>query len=236
MHYQVCLGGFLLSAAVCSQAAASEAHSDPLLSGVFIDHLEYRWNGDHEASALEAEAWVGGDLDKLWIKTKAEKKNGNTEAAELQALYSKAITPYWDLQIGARHDFQPSPSRSWAVLALHGLAPYFFEVDAALFVGEAGRSALRLGAEYDLLLSQRLILSPAVEANFRGENDRELNLGSGLTDAEVGLRLRYEIRREFAPYMGVHYSKHFGNTADLVEQGGADSSTTQWLVGLRAWF
>jgi copper resistance protein B len=154
----------------------------------------------------------------------------------LQALYSRAIAPYWDLQLGLRHDFQPSPSRSWGVIGIQGIAPYFFEVDTALFIGESGQTALRVEAEYELLFTQKLILTPEVELNFYGQDDKDLNIGSGLSDLEAGLRLRYEIRREFAPYIGVNWNKSFGNTADFASAEGEDTDDVQWVVGLRAWF
>jgi len=140
------------------------------------------------------------------------------------------------VQFGLRQDFQPSPSRSWVVFGFQGLAPYFFEVDTALFIGESGRTALRLEAEYELLFTQRLILTPEVEINFYGQNDRDLGLGSGLSDLEAGLRLRYEVRREFAPYIGVNWNKSFGNTADFARDEGEDTDDFQWVIGLRAWF
>lgn len=213
--------------------AAGEA--DPFLTSVWIDHLEYRDSDGGEGGAIEADLWAGRDLEKLWFKVEGEKDSAE-DSLEVQALYSKAIAPYWDLQLGIRQDFELSPERSWAVLGIQGLAPYFFDVDAALFLGESGRSALRLGAEYELLLTQRLILSPALELNFFGEGDRELNIGSGLANAEAGLRLRYEIRREFAPYLGVHWERSFGDTADLLEAQSEESSETHWVIGLRAWF
>ncbi|MCW8195594.1 copper resistance protein B [Proteobacteria bacterium 005FR1] len=223
----------LLALAAVAPAFAME-EADPFLTSVWVDQMEYRNNDGEDSGALEANLWAGRDLNKLWFKVEAEKEP-EEKSLELQALYSKAIAPYWDLQLGVRQDFEPEPERSWAVLGIQGLAPYFFEVDAALFIGESGRSALRLGAEYELLITQRLILSPEVELNLYGEDDPELHLGSGLANAEAGLRLRYEIRREFAPYVGVHWARSFGDTADLLEADGEDRSETQWVIGLRAW-
>jgi copper resistance protein B len=132
-----------------------------------------------------------------------------------------------------RADLQPDPQRNWAVIGLQGTAPYYFEIDTALFIGEDGRSALRFEAEYELLFTQKLILSPQIEFNLYGKDDPELGIGSGLAQAEAGLRLRYELRREFAPYVGLHREKVFGQTADF----RADESThTRWLIGLQAWF
>jgi len=154
----------------------------------------------------------------------------------LQFLYSKAIAKYWDLQFGVRHDFEPSPSRSWAVIGVQGLAPYFFETDIAFFIGDSGRTALRFESGYELRLTQRLILTPEIEVNFYGQDDVEIGIGSGLSDLEVGLRLRYEIRREIAPYIGINWSKLFGNTKDFAAIAGESSSGAQFVIGLRLWF
>ena len=214
----------------------ADGKDDPLLTKVLIDRFEKRNTDGSDPWVLEGQAWIGKDLQKLWIKAEVEKVNSETEEAELQALYSHAIAPYWDLQFGLRQDFQPSPSRSWAVFGIQGLAPYFFEVDTALFIGESGRSGLRFEAEYELLFTQRLILTPEIEVNFYGKNDKALGIGSGLSDVEAGLRLRYEIRREFAPYIGVNWNKSFGNTADFARDEGQDTDDLQWVIGLRAWF
>lgn len=216
--------------------ALADGKDDPLLTKVLIDQFEKRNTDGSDPLVLDGQAWIGRDLQKLWLKTEIERVDNETEEAELQALYSHAIAPYWDLQLGLRQDFQPSPSRSWAVFGFQGLAPYFFEVDTALFIGESGRTALRLEAEYQLLFTQKLILTPDVKVNFYGQNDKDLSIGSGLSDVEAGLRLRYEIRREFAPYIGVNWNKSFGNTADFARDQGEDTDDHQWVIGLRAWF
>ncbi|SDJ96877.1 copper resistance protein B [Microbulbifer yueqingensis] len=206
-----------------------------LLTKVTIDQLEVR---EHEGAALEGSAWFGGDLNKLWLKTEVEREEGSTENAELQALYSRALTAYWDLQMGLRHDFEleHGASRNWGVIGLNGLAPYFFEVDSALFVSEDGDTALRLEAEYELLLTQQWILSPEVEMNFYGQDDPATNTGAGLSDMEAGLRLRYEFTPQFAPYIGVNYEKKFGDTADFLRAEGEPTGETSLVVGLHAWF
>ena len=209
---------------------------DPMLTKVLIDQLEVRDADGSNPWVLNGQGWIGKDLQKLWFKAEVERNDGETEDAELQALYSQAIAPFWDVQVGLRQDFEPSPSRSWAVIGLQGLAPYFFEIDTALFIGESGRTALRLEAEYELLFTQRLILTPEIEVNFYGQNDADLGIGSGLSDMEAGLRLRYEIRREFAPYIGVNWNKRFGNAADFARNQGEDTNDIQWVIGVRAWF
>jgi copper resistance protein B len=138
--------------------------------------------------------------------------------------------------VGVRKDYKPTPSRSWVALGFEGLAPYWFELDAAVFVGESGRTGFRLQAEYEILFTQRLILSPELEINAYGENDADTDTGSGLSDAEIGLRLRYEIRREFAPYVGINWYKRYGNTADYAREDEEGVSDTSLVVGIKAWF
>jgi len=219
-----------------AQPVLAGGKDDPTLSMLMIDQLEQRKGDDNNAQILDGQAWLGKDLQKLWLKFDVERSSGDTEEVELQALYSKAIAPLWDVQVGVRQDFQPTPSRTWAVIGLQGLAPYFFEVDAALFVDSSNRTAFRFQAEYEMLLTQRLILTPEFEFNLYGQNDRELGTGSGLSDFEAGLRLRYEVRREFAPYIGVNWGKKFANSADFARDDGEDTDEVQWVAGVRAWF
>jgi copper resistance protein B len=212
-------------------------HGDnPLLTTVIVDQLEMRNADGANPTVLQAQAWIGKDLNKLWLKTDVEQRDGKTEEAEVQALYSRAIAPFWDIQMGVRYDGKPTPTRTWAVIGVQGLAPYWFDIDTELFVGESGRTAARFSIEYDRLFTQRLILSHYFESNFYGQNDAETGTGSGLADLEAGLRLRYEIRREFAPYVGINWSKKFGNTAEFVKSQGKAVSDTELVVGLRAWF
>ena len=216
--------------------ASAEAADDPLLLTIMLDQIETRDVGGDNTLSWDGEGWLGKDLQKIWFKTDGERTAGSTDEAELQFLYSKATARYWDFQVGVRHDFDPSPSRSWAAIGIKGLAPYFFDIDAAAFIGESGRTALRFEAEYELLLTQRLILTPDVEFDVYGQNDPDVGIGAGLSKIEAGLRLHYEIRREFAPYIGINWSKLFGNTADFARMAGEKSSQTQLVLGLRAWF
>ena len=232
-------GTAILAAAIWLSAAdhaTADAGDDPLLLTVILDQMETRDATGDNTFSWDGEGWLGKDLNKFWFKTEGERTAGNTDDAELQFLYSKAIARYWDFQLGVRYDFEPSPSRSWAAIGVKGLAPYFFDIDAAVFIGESGRTALRFEAEYELLLTQRLILTPDIEINLYGQNDPDVGIGAGLSDLEAGLRLRYEIRREFAPYIGVNWSRLFGNTADFARIAGEKSSETQLVIGLRAWF
>jgi copper resistance protein B len=208
---------------------------DPLLFNMILNEFETD-DTSNDSLSWDAQAWLGHDLNKLWIKTEGERLNGETEEAEVQALYGRAISSFWDVQVGFRHDARPSPSQDWGVIGVQGLARYFFEIDAALFIGESGNTGLRLNAEYEKLFTQRLILTPEFEMNFYGQNVAEVSLGSGLSDISLSLRLRYEIRREIAPYVGLEWTKYYGNSADFVRRDGYEISDTKAVAGLRMWF
>lgn len=224
-----------LGLAVASPVFAG-AEDDPLLTKVTIDQLEYRSGKDESPWVLEADAWVGKDLHKLWFKTEVERVDGETHEAELQVLYSRAFDPYWNFHLGARRDFEPKPNRNWGVLGVNGTAPYYIETDLSLFVGEDGRAAVRLELEKEVMITQRWVLIPELELNAYSKADEELGVGAGLVNAEIGLRLAYEIRREFAPYIGVTWSSQFGETADMADDEGEDTSATHLVVGIHAWF
>jgi copper resistance protein B len=220
---------------VIGQSVSAGAKDDPLLFMLNIDQLEAR-SGDEDPDVLEAQSWLGYDLNKLWIKTEVERVNGTNESAELQLLYGRAIAPFWDFQIGVKRDFDPQPERNWAVIGFQGLSPYYFEIDTALFIGESGRSAFRFEAEYEQMITQRLVLIPEIELNFFGQTDLDTETGSGLASSEIGLRLAYEIRREFAPYIGVNWEAKHGETKRLAMQDGENTEDTQFVVGVKAWF
>ena len=215
-------------------SAASK--DDPILAKVLIDQFEIRATDGPNPWVLDAQAWIGGDLNKLWFKTEVEVVDGDTEEAEIQALYSRAIAPYWDLQAGWRRDIRPTPSRDWFAFGVEGLAPYWFEVEATAFVGEGGQLSGRFKAEYEWMFTQKWILSPEFEVNLYSQNDEDVGIGSGLSDMQLGLRLRYEVRREFAPYIGVNWTGTFGNTADYARDEGEDTSDVQFVAGVRMWF
>jgi len=209
---------------------------DPLLTMLVVEQLEIRVTDGEDPLVWEAEGWIGKDLNKFWIKTEGEYVDDRVEEAELQMLYSRALAPFWDLQLGWRHDIRPTPERDWLALGMKGLAPYYFDVDAALFLGDAGRTAARLQAEYELMLTQKLVLIPEIELNLHGKNDSDTGTGSGLSDIEAGLRLRYEVRREFAPYVGVNWTKLYGKTADFARDEGEDVEDVQFVFGVSFWF
>lgn len=208
---------------------------NPLLAKVMLNEIQTALH-ENKPSSLRAQAWLGKDLDKFWLKTQGEYQNSDDKELEVQALYSRAISPYWDAQIGAKVDMRPSHSRHWAVFGLQGLAPYYFEIDTALFIGEEGRSALRLSAEHDMLITQKLILTPEIKTNLYGKNDAEMGIGAGFSDINMSLKLRYELIREFAPYIAIEWQKKFGNTAKYARAKGESSHDTILAIGFRAWF
>jgi copper resistance protein B len=215
---------------------APDAHMDDnrTYSKLLFDHLETA--GEDASARWNGQAWIGTDLNRLWLKTEGEKAGGTTEHAELQALFSRALTPFWDVQAGVRHDFEPAPERNYGVIAVRGLAPYFFDVEASLYVGESGRSALRVETAYELLLTQKLILTPRIELNAYGQDDPLRGIGAGLGDAEIGVRLRYEFRREVAPYIGLVRVGSFGRTRDFARALGKTLDDVQIVAGVRFWF
>ncbi len=186
----------------------------------------------------EAQGWVGGDRDKFWVKTEGhyDADAGSTERSEVQALYSRAVAPFWDVQAGLRRNDSGSASRHYAVLGLQGLAPYWFELDAAAFINEKGELSARFEAEYELRFTQKLLLQPRLELNYSFGDDPALGIGEGLSEAGFGLRLRYEFRREFAPYVGVEWSQAFGGTAALLGAAGREREEVNVVAGLRFWY
>ena len=217
-------------------AALSAADDDPLLYKVMIDKLEWRDAGGINPWVWDAEGWLGKDLNKLWLKSDGARADDQTEEANLSVLYSRALAPFWDAQIGWRHDFQPQPSRDWLSVGVEGIAPYWFEVDAALLAGGNGSLAGTLKAEYELLFTQNLILSPELDLYFQGRDDPARGIGSGVSELNLGLRLRYEVRREFAPYIGINWAKKFGGTADYARADGELTDDLQFVAGVRIWF
>ena len=213
-------------------------HDQQIHKFFLIDRLEY---GDVEGTnnyLWDAQGWIGGDYNKLSLKTEGEgpMRGGSPEDTEFQALYTRTIAPFWSAQAGVRYDVNPNPDRGFAVLGLQGLAPYWFESDTALFVSEDGDVSFRGEVEYELLLTQRLILQPRAEINASAQDVPEYGLGQGLNNTEMGIRLRYEMQREFAPYVGVRWEQTYGETRDIAQAEGEPTSSTAFVVGIRAWY
>jgi copper resistance protein B len=203
---------------------------------VLVDRLEYANGDDNSFSSYDAQAWFGRTYDRAVIKAEGSVDSGNLEDSQTELLWSHAVAPFWDAQLGARQDSGDAPDRTWLAVGVQGLAPYWFDVEATAYWGESGRAAVQLKAEYELLITQRLILQPRLEMNVYGQNDPATGAGSGLSDVTAGLRLRYEFNRQFAPYVGVEWVNLYGNTADYARTNGEDVHDTQWVAGVRFWF
>ncbi len=220
----------ILTVLSVNQATFAAEGDDPLLSMVVMDKFEVLDN-DENTRVWEGSAWFGYDINKLYLYSEGEATSEGLESSQNELVYSRAIYPFWDAQIGVAYDKNADASKTWAEVAIAGLAPYYFETRAALLVNSDGNVGLRLDAEYEALFTQKLILTPSFEADFYTKDDAELGIGSGLSNIEAGLRLRYEIKREFAPYIGVTWEKTFGNTRNY-----NPIDETNFLVGVRFWF
>lgn len=221
--------------------AAAQVGDDHIYSFVLFDQAEYMQTGDANPVGWDMMAWVGGDFNRFWIKSEGELATvGGGGEGEIQALYSRLFSPFWEWQVGARLDVRygggEQRARALAVLGLEGLAPYWFEVEPAVFVSQDGDISARLAATYDMFITQRLIGQPRVEANAAIQDVPEFGVGSGLNDLELGFRLRYEFQRKLAPYIGLNWKGRFAGTADLARQAGEAANEFALVAGMRAWF
>ena len=208
-----------------------------IFAHAIFNQLEGRWNGSNTQFRWDGQGWVGTDYDKLWIKSEGTlQSSGTLDDGQQQFLYSRAITTYFDLQGGLRSDIDSRPTRSWGAFGIQGLASYFFDLEVTGFVSGEGHLAAKLEASYDLLLTQQLILQPQIELNVYSKADPTSLIGNGFSDIDTGLRLRYEIDRKFAPYVGVVYQGKFGQTANFARQAGESTSDVRFAFGIRVWF
>jgi copper resistance protein B len=215
---------------------AHHLHGTSVQSYWLLDRLEVSDADNGTALGWEAMAWVGGDIQRIWLRSEGEAVDGRIEHGDMEVLYGRSVRPWWDVLAGVRQDVGEGPSRTWAAFGVQGLSPYKFEVAATAYIGQGGRTALRAEAEYDTLLTNRLILQWRAEANAYGKADPLAGIGSGLSTVEFGARLRYEITRQFAPYFGVEHDRAFGNTADLRRNAGHGAGDTRVVAGVRVWF
>jgi copper resistance protein B len=203
---------------------------------VLVDRLETFESHGEQGFEWEAEGWVGTDVHKLWLRTEGEHVGDDLEDADVEVLYGRSIAAWWDVVAGVRHHFEPGQAQDMAVLGVMGLAPYKLEVEASLYLGESGYSGARVEVAYETLLTNRLVLQPSLEVNVHGQDDRAHGNGSGLGTVESGLRLRYEVTRRFAPYLGLVHEQAYGRTADFRREDGEDASDTRVMAGVRVWF
>lgn len=196
---------------------------------------EYGTNGDGPVAGWDFDGWIGTDEDKLWLKSEGEHADDRLEHTEFWALYSRNVDTFWDLQAGIRQDTRPSAT-TYAVVGINGLAPYFFETEAHLFVSDEGDVTARLHQENELLLTQQLVAQPYAEINLSAQDIPDAHVGAGLTDGKIGLQLRYEFSRKFAPYVDIHYGRRFGETASIARRHGEDDDEVIGAIGLRLMF
>jgi copper resistance protein B len=211
-------------------------HDSATTGMLLIDQLEAFHGRDGNGQGWEIQGWYGDDSDKLWLRSEGERRVGKFDDGNLEALWNHNVAPFWSTQLGVRHDFGEGPTRQWVAFGVQGLAPYWFEVEASVYAGPSGRTAARLRIDYELLFTQRLILQPEAEVNLYGRNDPQRRIGRGVSDVQFGLRLRYEIRRQFAPYLGVNWVRRAGTSADYARQDHLPVLDRQWLAGIRVWF
>jgi len=213
----------------------NEMHDEMPFGRVLLDKFEYAKGDGEHGQNLEAEAWYGNDYNKAWFKAEGERRDGHLQSMRTEALWDRTFATFWSTQLGVRHDTGGGGSRDWLAFGVRGLAPYWFDTEATAY-WSGGRLGARFNVRYELLFTQQLILEPEIEANLYSKSDPARGLGSGLSDLELGMRLRYEIRRQFAPYIGVTWARNFGDTADFARARGDRNKSTQIVAGVRMWF
>lgn len=222
-----------MRAAAFPEVHGHASHDRAINTFALVDQLEWRSGRGGDGPAWSASGWVGGDINRLWFRSEGEAEGGDVGGASAHLLYGRAVARWWDVVGGIRQDLQPG-AQTWLALGVQGLAPGFFEVEATAYVSDAGQTAAHLEIEYDLLLTNRLVLQPVIEANLYGRPNPGLGVGRGLSTAEAGFRLRYEIRREFAPYVGLTWERRFGRTRDLSDDEA--NGAPRLVTGVRVWF
>ena len=216
--------------------AGHTVHDEALNYFVLFDQLEWQAVEGGTGINIDSKGWVGWDRDRFWLRAEGDSEDGRIGEAEAHVFYGRQFSRWWDVVAGVRQDVRPGPSRTWAAVGIQGLAPYWFEVELTAYLGGEGRTHFRAEVEYELLLTNRLVLQPLVELEASGKSDPERGIGAGLSTTEAGFRLRYEFRREFAPYVGVMWNNKFGRTADFAEAAGEDTAGARFVAGVRLWF
>jgi len=211
-------------------------HESAINHFVLFDQLEWQTGDTGNGLNWENKGWIGGDLNRFWFRTEGDGEGGRLVTGYAHVLYGRAIARWWDVVAGVRQDVRPGPAQTWAAVGIQGIAPDWFEVEATAYVGASGRTHVRFETEYELLLTNRLVLQPRVEFDIYGKFDPEHRVGAGLSTADAGIRIRYEFRRELAPYLGVVWSRNFFGTADLADAAGQKPKGARMTAGLRFWF
>jgi copper resistance protein B len=211
-------------------------HDEAVNYFVLFDQLEWQFGDGPNAFSLDTRGWIGRDRDRFWFRAEGDGDGNGVEEAQFHVLYGRHFSRWWDFVVGVRQDVRPGPAQTWAAFGIQGLAPYWFEVEATGYVGASGRTHARLEIEYELLLTNRLVLQPLVEVEIFGKSDPERGVGSGVSTTDAGFRLRYEFRREVAPYVGVTWKNKWGKTARFAEAAGDDTGGPRFVTGLRLWF
>lgn len=211
-------------------------HDRALNYFVLFDQLEWQSNAGGTGVNVDTRGWVGGDRDRFWFRAEGDGDDGGVGNAQTHLFYGRRIARWWDLVAGIEQEFDPGAARTWAAFGIQGLAPYRFEIELTGYVGAEGRTHLRTEVEYELLLTNRLVLQPQLEMELFGKSDPERGIGAGLSTTDIGFRLRYEFKRELAPYIGVVWSNKWGETADFTEAAGEDAGGARFVAGLRLWF
>lgn len=214
----------------------AQEHGGATISEVMMNLAEYQVRDGADGYRWDGQAWFGGDINRFVLKSEGEGTvKEAVESAEVQALYSRAIGVYTDIQAGLRQDFNPG-TRTYLTIGAETLLPYWFDVEGAAFLSNKGELLGRVEGYYDLLFTNYVILQPRAELNFSAKNSSDLHLGSGLTNAELGLRLRYEFTREFAPYIGISWDRKVGQTADFARALRHSTEETSLVIGIRTFF
>ncbi len=223
-------------AAAFPDVVGHAVHGTSINYFVLFDQLEWQTGDGADVLNVDTKGWVGRDVDRLWFRAEGEGEGGDLAHAEGHVLYGRAIARWWDVVAGVRHDVGPGPERTWAAVGVQGLAPYWFDVEATAYVGAGGRTHVRIETEYELLVTNRLVLQPLVEVEIYGKDDTSRGIAAGLSSADLGVRVRYEFRREFAPYVGVTWNRKLYGTADLARADGDPVRSARLALGLRLWF
>lgn len=223
-----------------SNFGVQPVHDNEVFATLKADRFEHQWREhDEEIFLWDVQGWIGNDDHKLYLESEGEVRldeGDEVEGAMAELLYSRTISPFWDLQAGIRHDFEPNPERTFLALGIQGLAPQMFEIDATAYLSEDGDLSALIEAEYEIMLTQRLVAIPRLEAGLSLQDVPEYGQWQGITDVTIGARLLYQIRREFAPYLGATWTRKVGETAHMVDKAGGDVDSGAVVAGVRFWF